>query len=430
MDLERFAEADINSVTMTGVIESPISEEFIKKHGEEVQRTTKDFTTRAIGSNYAAEDGFLEFVDNAYDSIEHNRPLNFSVKIDNENNIISFRDDGDGIKDTTKLFQLGGTDKRGAVGKIGKYGIGVSGACAAIATKCVFDKDKPVYIKYESCRKGRKFTKYVLVEPNGNVTLGKDKFDDCDEELHYTEVTFTNVQFKNTGKVADTYEEFFEIPLHSPNGINISINGRQLGKSGKTPTFIGDEKVETVMVGEFKTYVKYRIIGGTSKDDRSFDESGLRFYSQSTGRLLSKDKSLWRYFAGRDAQQGICGIRAGVFIEDSVESYRTFGVKSTKNGIVYANYFDHPGFEMLAEKLHSIYVQANNTSISTRINEVKLGSKTFIVTKNKIKGDNELFCDLGDTVVIKSKYSPEEIAFMVNEILTLKKKLERKTKRQ
>ena len=131
-------EAEESSKTSTNTI----VRDFVEKHGEEIQTTTKDFTTRAIATSYSVKDGFLEFIDNGYDSVEnHKRPVNFDIIIDNENHTFTFRDDGEGIKDYENLFKLGGTNKIGVPGKIGKFGIGVSGAVAALATKCVFDKN-------------------------------------------------------------------------------------------------------------------------------------------------------------------------------------------------------------------------------------------------------------------------------------------------
>ena len=428
--LTAFAEADINSATMTGVIDNDeIVKSFIEKNGEEVQRTTKDFTNNAIGSGYSIDDAFIELTDDAYDSIDiHDRAINFSIDVDNKNHMFTFRDDGDGIKDPDKLFMLGGTDKKGRPDKIGKYGIGVSGAVAAISTKCVYDENKPVYIRYESCREGRKFIKLVLVTPDGNTTLGENKFEECDRSLHYTEAKFTNVFLEDSSSVMKSLEETFEDPLHNPIGINISFCGRQLGKTGKR-TFIGDENVETVMVKNFETDVKFRIIGGNDSNDRSFEESGLRVYSRKTGRLLAKDNKLWRWFTGREAQQNICGLRAAMYIEDSLESYKTFNVSATKNGIDFKEFFKRPEFKELSEKLLSIYQRASNTRPSSITNEIKVGSKKFVTTSGKIGNGGDLYLDLGETVVMKKKYTPQEIASIISENISLKKRLDRKNKK-
>ena len=430
-ELIMFAESDINSATLTGVIDNDaIVKSFIEKNGEEIQRTTKDFTNKAIGSEYSIEDGFIEFTDNAYDSIDkHDRAVNFSINVDNNKHIVSFRDDGDGIEDPQNLFLLGGTNKTGKEGKIGKYGIGVSGAVAAIAINCVYDSNKPVYVRYESCREGRKFNKLVLITPDGKTILGKDKFEECDKSLHYTEATFTNVELKDSLSVISSIEEIFEDPLHNPSGINISFCGRQLGKTGKR-TFVGDEQVESVMVGNFKTDVKYRIIGGANPNDRLFTESGIRVYSKRTGRLLGKSNDLWKWFTGREAQQNICGLRTGVYIEDSIEAYKTFAVKSTKNGIGYRKFYTRPEFKELSEKLLSIYQRASNTRPSSITNEIKIGSKNFVTTSGKIGNGNDLYLDLGETVVMKKKYTAQEIASIINENIILRKKLSRKNKAQ
>lgn len=429
-DLVSFAEADINSATLTGVIDcDKVIDSFVKKHGEEIQRTTKDFTTKSIGSGYSIEDGIVEFIDNGYDSIDdHNRAVNFAIAVDNDKHIISFRDDGDGIKDPEKLFLLGGTDKNGKEGKIGKYGIGVPGAVAAISINCVYDSTKEVYVRYESCREGRKFSKLILVTPDGRTTLGEDVYEECDNSLHYTEATFSNVELRDSDSMIKTIEEIFEEPLHNPTGINISYCGRQLGKTGKR-TFVGDEQVETVMVGPFKTDVKYRIIGGTNPDDRLFNESGIRVYSKRTGRLLGKSNDLWKWFTGREAQQNICGLRTGVYIEDSIESYKAFAVKSTKNGISYRKFNIRPEFKELSDKLLSIYQMASNTRPSSITNEIKIGSKKFVTTSGKIGNSDDLYLDLGETVIMKKKYTPQEIAIIINENLALKKRLDRRNKK-
>ena len=428
-DTFNFVTSDLNSATMTGVVDGEeLVKSFIEKHGEEIQRTTKDFTNKAIGSGYSVEDAFIEFTDNAYDSIEHTRAVNFEINVDSVNHVISFKDDGDGIKDPDKLFQLGGTDKDGKSGKIGKYGIGVSGAVAAIATKCVYNPKMPVYVMYESCRKGVKFTKYILIAPNGETTLGENQFEKCDASLHYTEVKFSNVKLEDSNSILSALEETFEEPLRNPHGINISFCGRQLGKTGRR-TFIGDEQVESVNVNGTTVNVKYRIIGGSGQDDRAFEESGLRVYSKKTGRLLAKDVKLWKWFCGKEAQQAICGLRAAIYIEDSLESYKMFNIKSTKNGITWNDFYKKEEFKELQGKLYSIYKMASGNKPANPIGEIKIGSRNYVMTSGKIGADGSLlYQDLGETVVMKKKYTPQEIAALINENIVLAKKLSKKIK--
>ena len=104
---------------------------------------------------------------------------------------------------------------------------------------------------------------------------------------------------------------------------------------------MGDEPIKTIKVGDFYVDVKYRIIGGesTNSKDRAFEETGLRVYDKGTGRLLAKNVKLWKWYGDKEAQQNICGLRAAIYIEGSIQSYTKFGVVPAKNGINSINCF-------------------------------------------------------------------------------------------
>lgn len=399
-------------------------ENFIQKYGDEPQEVTKNHSTKSLATNYNIKDAFIEFGDNAYDARLEGKTLNFCIDINTEAKTFTLSDDGTGISDDSNLFKLGATDKETKRGKIGKYGIGVPGAVAAIATKCVFNKTEMVETIYESSYNGRYFEKHVATFPNGNTIHGKTIYKDCDKELHYTKITFTNVELKTYSEIIDSLEETFEETLN--RDLNISFNGRQLGKSGRK-TFVGDEPVETINVGPFKTDVKYRIIGGdvSSSNDRAFEEAGLRVYDKETGRLLAKSNELWSWYANRQAQPNICGLKAAIYIESSIECYRKFGIKSAKNGVTYAKYYKDKEFSDLSSKLASIYAQASKTSPSISEGIITLGGRTFQTTTMKI---SDPYIEVAQgSYLIKKKYSTTELAGIINEIITLKKKLEKKS---
>jgi hypothetical protein len=218
-------------------------------------------------------------------------------------------------------------------------------------------------------------------------------------------------------------EETFEEPLH--RDLNISFNGRQLGKS-RSRTFVGDEPVKTVKVGNFAVNVKYRIIGGESNDskDRAFDETGLRVYDEKTGRLLAKSVKLWKWYGNKEAQQNICGLRAAIYIEGSIESYKKFGVVPAKNGITYAYYYKDPDFAELTDVLQTIYNQASKAGPSTSEGVITIGNRTFQTTTMKI---NEPYIEVGQgSFLIKKKYTAMEMAAIINEVITLRKKCEKR----
>lgn len=398
-------------------------QDFISKYGDEPQEVTKNYSTKSLGTNYDIKDAFIEFGDNAYDARFKTETLNFEIKFNSSEKTIVFCDNGTGVKDDSNLFKLGGTDKEKDKNKVGKFGIGVPGAVSAIATKCVSNKDEIVETVYESAYNGKLFEKHIATCPNGNTILGATTYEECDPSLHYTKVTFTNVELKTYTEILDAMEETFEEPLHKD--LNISFNGRQLGKSSSR-TFVGDEIVKVVKVGKFTVKVKYRIIGGESGDskDRAFDEAGLRVYDEKTGRLLAKNTKLWKWYGNKEAQQNICGLRAAIYIEGSIESYKKFGVVPAKNGIAYSYYFKDPDFAELTDVLQSIYNQASKAGPSTSDDVIKIGSRTFQTTTMKI---NQPYIEVGSgNYLIKKKYTATEIAEIINELISLKKKCEKK----
>lgn len=401
-------------------------EDFIKTYGDEPQEVTRNYSTKSLGTNYNIKDAFIEFCDNAYDARIDEKPLNFDIKINADAKTFTLSDDGTGVSDDSYLFKLGGTNKEKDKGKIGKFGIGVPGATSAIATKCVFNKSEMVEVIFESAYNGRRFEKHAAVFPNGETIHGKTYYEDCSKELHYTKITFKNVDLKNYTEIIDALEETHEEQLH--RDLNISFNGRQLGKT-KKPTFTGEEKPETVMVGPFETEVKYRIIGGDtpSSNDRAFEEAGLRVYDKKTGRLLAKDNKLWSWYANRTAQQNICGLRAAIYIDSSIESYNKFGIKPAKNGVTYAMYHStDPDFADLSSKLASIYSLASKTAPSVSDGVIPIGGRTFQVSTMKLR---EPFVEVGQgSYLIKKKYTANEMAEIFNELITLRKKCEKKSK--
>lgn len=398
-------------------------ENFIKTYGDEPMGATKNYATKSLGTNYDIKDAFIEFGDNANDAKLNEQPLNFDININNDESTMVFSDNGTGIEDDTKLFMLGGTNKEHDKNKIGKYGIGVPGAVAAIATKCVHDKNKLVEVIFNSSCNGKEFEKHIAIEPNGDMIIGETKYFDCDIKKHCTVIKFTNVKLIHFSEIIEALEETFEEPLQK--NMNISFNGRQLGKTGHR-TFIGDESIETIMVGNFAIDVKYRIIGGSkTSDERSIDEAGLRVYDKESGRLLAKSNDLWFWYGNRKAQPNICGLRAAIYIESSIECYNKFGIKPTKNGVTYGKYYKRDvDFAKLSGYLASIYTQASKTSPNIQEDKINIGNRSFQVAQIKI--DQPYVEVSNNNFLIKKKYTSEEIAELINEIITLRKKQNKK----
>lgn len=399
--------------------------EFISKYGEESQKVTKNYSTKSLGTNYDIKDAFIEFADNAYDARLNGKELNFNIITNEKEHIFIFQDDGSGVSDDSNLFMLGATDKESNKNKIGKYGIGVPGAVSAIATQCRFNHNESVEIIFESSNCGKCFEKHVIINPIGELIIGKTIYGGCGSEKHGTKITFTNVSLQNPSDVVEAMDETFEIPIHKD--FNICFNGRTLGKSGGRHTFVGDEGIKTIMVGNTKVEVKFRILGEVENttDARSFEESGLRIYDKTSGRLLAKSTDLWKWYGAQKAQQTICGLRTGVFIESTIESYNKFGIKPAKNGVTYKKYGNDKDFFELSEYLKNVYNKgASVNAPSGRKPEITIGSKTFLPTAMKIEG---VFKEVSNnSYIFKQKPSVNEIAEMINTIIDLQNKLDRK----
>lgn len=396
---------------------------FINKYGSEPQEVTKNYSTKSLASNYNIKDAFTELCDNAYDARVEGEALNFDITVDATNHKIIFSDNGSGITDDTNLFKLGGTNKEDDKNKVGKFGIGVPGAISAIAMSCFYDKDDIVEVVYESACNGRIFEKHIAYTSNGELHLGETTYRECDIDIHFTKVTFTNVSLTSFTEIIESMEETFEEPLH--RDLNISFNGRQLGKTTNR-TFVGDEPIKTIKVGNLYVDVKYRIIGGesTNSKDRAFEETGLRVYDKETGRLLAKNVKLWKWYGNKEAQQNICGLRAAIYIEGSIPSYTKFGVVPAKNGIKYSHYFNDPDFADLSEELKSIYGQAAKTSPSSPDGVIKINGREFQTTTMKMK---DLYTEVATgSYLIKKKYTTSEIVELINENIALRKKIEKK----
>lgn len=401
--------------------------EFINKYGDEPQKVTKNFATKSLGTNYDIKDAIIEFCDNAYDARINGLPLNFDIKIDNEQKMFVFCDDGTGISNDANLFKLGGTNKELDKNKIGKFGVGVAGAVSAIATKCAFDKNEIVECIYVSVNGYNKFEKHIAICPNGDMLIGETTYFKTEISNHYTRISFTNVVLNNCEEIINALEETFEETLSK--NLNISFNGRQLGKSRNIKTFVGDEKPIKVKVGNLNVEVKYRIIGGESTaKEKELDESGLRIYDKVTGRLLAKDVKLWQWYADRKAQQSICGLRAAIYIEGSLESYKMFGIKSTKNGVTYRYYHKDPNFAELSKVLLDIYKKAcNEKGSKDEKKEFEYDGKTFVKTDGKL---DDYYMKVGPgTYLIKNKYSKNEVLELINQLIVLKHLCENKARR-
>lgn len=393
---------------------------FREMYGTEPQEVTPNYVTKALGKNYHVKDSFIEFCDNAFDAKLDNEQLKFNVTLDEENKTITIYDNGAGIKNERNLFLLGGTDKEGKE-KIGKYGVGVAGAVSGLATKCRYNKNNSVEVIFESAREGLKFEKPILYTPQGEQIIGKAKPYPCDKSLHYTKITFKNVVLKQVSEVAEAMELTFEEPLKN-NLLRINFGTRTLGQT-MIPTFIGDEKEEKIKVGKFNVYLKWRINNSDSSNARDFEKTGIRIYDKKTGRLLGMGTEYWYWYSNRKAQQNICGVRVGIYIESSIECYDKFGVKPTKNGINYTLYFRDSDFNELTEKLADIYKKASKTTSSVFDNEaIIIGARSFQPT---LKLDLP-FVECGNTIMFRKKLTNNEIANLINENLTLKKKLEKK----
>lgn len=406
-------------------------EKFISQFGEEEMKVTSNFASKALGTNYNLVDTIIEFCDNSYDARIKNMNLNFVIDINRDKHTLSLIDDGKGIANAENLLKLGGTDKEQRSDAIGKFGVGVEGAISSIASQCAYDPEDMVEVSFISSNNGKRFEKHTAFTENGEQIIGKTDYYDCNKDEHFTRITFTNVELSDSDctNICSAMEVTFEEPLQKNLNIRMIVNGneRVLGKS-TAHTFVGDESIETVTVGCFSTDVKYRIIGGNEQSARSLDEAALRIYDKKSGRLLAKSTKYWKWFAGREAQQNICGLRAAIYIDSSIDCYKTFGISATKNGITWKDYYKNPDFAELKDKLGNIYAKACNTKSNKTEDEIVISGYTYNFTSaNKMEGLYKVVEEAG-IVLAKKKPSNMEIANLIAENIRLKKKCEKKSK--
>lgn len=400
-----------------------LKEVFISRYGNEPQRVTKNFVAKSLGTNYNVKDALVEFCDNALDAKSGKGPVVVEISTDEINNTLVIKDNGTGVSDPYKMFTIGGTDKETCSDKIGKYGIGVLGATSAIASKCRFNGDNTVEVCFESWCGGRHFKKMVCFMPDDEMLIGETKVSEAPDTLHGLTITFNNVKISSPSSICKYIVEVFEEPILK-NRICISFDGRGLGCSN-TRTFIGDEIPETIKVGDFTCEVKYRIIGGVDKrsPERNSPDSGLRVYDRNSGRMLYKSTSLWDSYSGKKHQPNVCGLRAAVYIDSSLESYHYFGVSPAKNMITKDDYHKRPEFANLRNRLREIYHQASKNVVEEDKN-FTIGDYTFMTNESKGKL-NALYRVIPDTnmIVLKNKYSQKEVACLIDEIEKLKKSI-------
>lgn len=401
---------------------------FIKRFGDEQHRVAKNYAKKALSTNYGAPDAFVEYCDNSYDSRIEGETTVVEIKTNDDAKTITIIDNGSGVANAEKLFELGGTDKEKDAKKIGKYGVGFLGATSCIAKSYVYDEDDMVEITITSARNGKKFEKHAAFDKDGELIIGHTVYDDCDTDIHYTKIIISNVLVKDKTSIIDKLEEVFEETFEM--GLTIKFDDRELGQSfsDRRKTFTGEEEMEFVNVGNQQVGVKYRIIGGDVRrgKSRSFEETALRVYDKNSRRLLAKSKELWDWLGGKQAQQNICGLRAAIYIDSSIESYTTFGIKAAKNGIQYKQYFKRPEFKLLSQKLRDIYNRAskNNPGLD-EIHVIPYGDKEFCVfPKIPSNKASKLYWEMGtNSYGIKKNYNTKEVASMICQIINLTNEL-------
>lgn len=407
-----------------------IKKDFLKLHGSEEQKVTSNYATKSLATNYDIKDAFIEFIDNAYDAKYKGEKVVVAINIDNDKHIISFKDNGTGIKDASNLFTLGATNKETDRSKIGKYGVGVAGATATIATRCVLVPKEMVITFFESACDGKLIQNAIGTASDGETIIGKTVESKADENEHYTEIKFTNVILHQDMKeIEDAIKETFEIPMLDER-LDVTINGRDLMKSlDPDPTFRSDCNRKKCKVGKFEVLIMSDEVGGESNSGdpkRAFSQSGLRIYDKSSGRLLAKNTDYWKWFSPKEAQQNICGLRCGIFIDSSLDSYKTFGIKPAKNGITYSKYYTKDDFKELAEELKNIYNEATDNKSKDDDEDVKIGKTEFKTTAKLANNALYAIVDGQNIILIKKKYKTKEIAELVNTIIHLQEKVSKK----
>lgn len=404
--------------------------DFFAKYGKEEIRVTNDFASNALSRNYSIVDAINELCDNSYDARIKGENLDIIITVDSDRHTLSIKDNGTGIVNTEKLLMLGGSDKKQRKDTIGKYGVGVIGAIATIASKCICDPQKMVTVKFESSNNGNHFEQYTGFAASGEQAIGKRVYTRCNKEEHFTYITFENIKLsdKQCVKICDSIDVTYELPLQKDLNISFIFNGeeRVLGKS-TVRTFVGDEKVETVKVGDLQVDVKYRIIGGVDakSDTRKLLDAGLRFYDKESGRLLAMHTGYWRWFAGRQAQQTICGLRTAVFIDSSKVAYDMFGIAATKSFITYKEYYKETTFKELTVKLIEIYTKACGTKKPQNEDKITIGGYEYRFSKAKL---NEQYKVDEDEKIVFINKDLASIAQITSENIKIKKKRKKKHK--
>ena len=108
-----------------------------------------------------------------------------------------------------------------------------------------------------------------------------------------------------------------------------------------------------------------------------------------------------------------------------IHSLNKFGIKPTKNGVTYGKYYKRDvDFANLSGYLASIYTQASKTSPNIQEDKINIGNRSFQVAQIKI--DQPYVEVSNNNLLIKKKYTSEEIAELINEIITLRKKQNKK----
>lgn len=392
---------------------------WIKQHGTQEQTVDENWAADTAAQNYSLEDAFIEMVDNPIDERRSDVPLEVTFTTNAENHTLVVEDNASGVADEKDLFKVGGSRKKNKR-TIGKYGIGLKGATARIAMDCISDEHEVVQIKVESARKGKSFVKYVAYSPDGKFRMGNDtQFAPCDESLHYTRFTFTNVDVKNVEKIIKAFNKTFEVSFQW-DVVNIIFNGKQVKDTCKY-TFTDSETKHNVKVGAHEVYVIRRI----DPDDTTTQGAGLRIYDKNTGRLLDKSITHWRCFANKEVHTSINGLHCAIFIDGTKECYRDFGVKVEKNGIAQRQYYKDPKFKELYDKLKEFISQIESIKKATRkekqnVCEYSVNGKEAVINPKLKAGLVYYYNDNDDTYYVNSKINGADIIPYIDELEKLR----------
>ena len=354
--------------------------EFMDKCGYVPLAVTTDYPMSALSISYNVEDSLIEFIDNAYDARGENFDYKLGDKLivnfnyDEDKKTLSVEDNGVGISNMENLFKIGGTNKSMSDNTIGKYGSGVIGATANIASACRCNKDENVHVRIETAHNGGYGFVDIIYTPSGSMVQGKPKKCKCDDcTQHYTRITFENVCIEGHNqdiydKMSETFEETFK------RGLVVTYNGRNIGENIEgSVTFNGEEHEEPFDIKGMHIIVKHRTIANEMHDkkasDRAYRKAGLRVYDSTSGRRLSMDTDDWRLFCGKSAQQNICGIRVGIFIPSTKDAYQEFGIVKEKNGRSRKAICKDEAYEKLSKYLKKVYMEAATHAIKKDLEE-------------------------------------------------------------